>query len=107
MLVVRCRSLTLTAGKVRAVRRYTAEMIDWLAVYDATTDRCFYIPAGDLGDGRNTMTLRMTPARNGQRRGIRMATDFEALPDAATATTVISPPPRGRGANGNTRPLQG
>jgi hypothetical protein len=23
--------------------RYTADLVDWLAIYDATTDRCYYI----------------------------------------------------------------
>jgi len=38
--------------------------IDWLAVYDATTGRCFYVPARELGDG------------------VRDADDYETLPDA-------------------------
>src|SRR6266540_1068762 len=44
-IVVRCRSHSLTNGKVRAVKRYTAAIIDWLAVHDVTTERCYYVPA--------------------------------------------------------------
>jgi PD-(D/E)XK endonuclease len=33
MIVVRPRSLSLTNGKVRATKRYTASVIDWLASY--------------------------------------------------------------------------
>ena len=33
-------------------KRYTATTIDWLAVYDHTTDRCFYLSATELGTGR-------------------------------------------------------
>jgi hypothetical protein len=33
VITVRCRSHSLTNGKVRQVKRYTAAMIDWLAVY--------------------------------------------------------------------------
>jgi PD-(D/E)XK endonuclease len=65
---VRCRSHTLTNGKVRATKHYTAATIEWLAVYDATTDRCYYVPSGELGAGMSMLHLRLKPARNGQHR---------------------------------------
>src|SRR4051812_31373569 len=37
VILVRCRTHSLTNGKVRVVKHYTAAMIEWLAVYDATT----------------------------------------------------------------------
>jgi PD-(D/E)XK endonuclease len=73
VITARPRSSSLTNGKVKAVKRYTAAMIDWLAVYDATSGRCYYVPAAELGDGMSTMHLRLTPARNNQRRRIRPA----------------------------------
>jgi PD-(D/E)XK endonuclease len=75
-IVVRCRSHSLTNGKVRQVKQYTARMIDWIAVYDRTSDRCYYCPASELGNGRSVMSLRLTPALNGQRIGIRSAADY-------------------------------
>ncbi len=78
-LEVRCRSQSLTGGRVRAVKRYTAETIDWLAVFDVRTDRCFYLPAEELAGGRSTLTLRMSPARNGQRARVRLASDYERI----------------------------
>lgn len=79
VLPVRCQSASLTNGRVRAIKRYTSAVIDWLAVYDATTGRCFYIPATALGPGRSLIHLRLDPARNGQRRGIWWAEDFLQL----------------------------
>ena len=76
---LRCRSHSLTNGKVRAVKHYTAETIDWLAVYDLTTDACFYIPASLLGTGRSMMSLRLQPTRNGQSAKVNMASDFSTL----------------------------
>jgi hypothetical protein len=73
---VRCRSHSLTNGKVRQVKHYTAETIDLLAVYDDTSECCYYIPAAELGAGRSTLCLRLTPARNGQRVGTRPAEDY-------------------------------
>jgi hypothetical protein len=73
---VRCRSHSLTNGKIRRIKHYTAETIDLLAVYDATSDRCYYVPAKELGAGRSTLCLRLTPARNGQRLGTRPAEDY-------------------------------
>jgi hypothetical protein len=62
-----------------ATKLYTAAMIEWLAVYDATSDRCYYIPAALLGEGRSSMSLRLIPARNNQRERVWMASDFLEL----------------------------
>lgn len=76
VIVLRCRSSSLTNGKVRQVKRYTAAMIDWLAVFDATTEACFYVPAVELGSGMSMMHLRLTEPRNSQRLRIRYAEDY-------------------------------
>jgi hypothetical protein len=76
VITVRPRSHSLPNGRVRATKRYTAAMIEWLAVYDVTTDRCYYVPAAELGDGMNMMHLRLMPARNNQRRRIRLAAHY-------------------------------
>lgn len=76
VISVRCRSHSLTNGKVRRIKHYTAETIDLLAVYDATSDRCYYLPASELGGGRSTLHLRLTPAKNGQQIGTRPAENY-------------------------------
>jgi PD-(D/E)XK endonuclease len=73
---VRCRSHSLTNGKVRRTKHYTAKTIDLLAVYDATSERCYYVPAKELGQGRSTLYLRLKPARNGQRLRTRPAENY-------------------------------
>lgn len=54
-------------------------MIDWLAVWDAVLDRCFYVPAAELGAGMHLLTLRLSPSRNGQVRGIRPAERYTTI----------------------------
>ena len=76
---VRCRSQSLTNGRVRATKRYTSETIDWLAVYDRRSGRCYYVPAAVLGSGRSILHLRLAPSRNSQRVGVHHATDFLEL----------------------------
>ena len=76
VIEVRPMSLSLTNGKVRRIKRYTSATIDWLAVYDVTTDRCYYIHASELGSGRRHLTLRLTAPRNGQAARIRYAADY-------------------------------
>ena len=76
VVALRCFSHSLTNGRVRATKHYTAATIDWLAVYDATTDRCYYIPAAELGDGMSRMHLRLAPTRNNQVARIRRAHDY-------------------------------
>lgn len=73
---VRCRSHSLTNGKVRQTKYYTSETVDWIAVYDRTSNRSYYFPSSELGRGRCEATLRLTPARNGQCLGIRQANDY-------------------------------
>jgi hypothetical protein len=63
VICVKCFSHSLTNGKIRRTKRYTAKTIDLLAVYDAITDRCYYIPATELGPGRSSIHLRLAPAR--------------------------------------------
>ena len=79
VIEVRCRSPSLTNGKVKVTKLYTAATIDWIAVYDATTSRCYYVPAALLGTGMATLSLRLTRARNNQVQGVRMAEDFLEL----------------------------
>jgi len=53
--------------------RYTDKDIDWLAVYDKTTDRCYYLPASLLGEGKTELRLRLKPTKKGN---YRMAEEF-------------------------------
>jgi hypothetical protein len=76
IILVRCRSHSLTKGKIRHTKHYTAKTVDWIAVYDQATNRCYYCPASELGSGRSELSLRLTPARNGQQVGIRNAEDY-------------------------------
>jgi Holliday junction resolvase-like predicted endonuclease len=79
VIVVQCYSQSLTNGKVRAIKRYTSRTIDWLAVYDRTTDCCYYVPSAELGDGRSMLSLRVAPALNNQQRRIRPAAKYSKI----------------------------
>ncbi|MCW2979678.1 MAG: uncharacterized protein JWO14_1405 [Solirubrobacterales bacterium] len=77
VVIVRCRSHSLTKGKIRRTKIYTAAMVDWIAVFDATTERCYYVPSWMLGaEGRSTFYLRLASSLNGQSRLIRRAEDY-------------------------------
>lgn len=56
--------------------KYTAKDLDWIAVYDATTQAVYYIPASLLGNGRAVLTLRIKAAANSQTKGVRSAKSF-------------------------------
>lgn len=90
---VRCKSHSLTNGKIRRTKHYTARIIDWLAVYDPSSDHCYYVPAAELGEeGRDSISLRLTPARNSQRKGVRYAEDYlDPAPADALALPVMEP----------------
>jgi hypothetical protein len=73
-IVVRCASHSAWVNY-----KYTADLIDWLAVYDQTTNRCYYVPATLLGAGKQMLHLRLVPGANNQRQGVRLASDFVDL----------------------------
>src|ERR1700760_4361693 len=67
VIKVSCRSHSLTNGKVRRTKIYTAAMVDWVVTYDRTSDRCYYVPSWVLGEtGHAALWLRLVPTRNGQ-----------------------------------------
>ena len=68
--------------------RYTEEEVDWIAVYDATTDRCFYLPASTW-DGQVCVNLRLVPTANGQVKGIRFADSYRTLERRSAAQCVF------------------
>jgi hypothetical protein len=86
-ILLRCRSHTLTNGKIRRTKHYTAATIDWLAVYDRTSDRCYYLPAAELAEGRTELVLRLSPPKNNQRARIRYAMDYMD-PEPASQTVL-------------------
>jgi Holliday junction resolvase-like predicted endonuclease len=56
---VPCRSISVTNGKATNIFKYTSANIDMIAVYEAKTQRCYYVPAVELGDGMAMLTLRL------------------------------------------------
>jgi hypothetical protein len=79
VIAVKCYSHSLTNGRIRQTKRYTKVSIDWLAVYDATTSGCYYVPAAELGTGRSILHLRLAATKNCQRAGIHWADDYRSL----------------------------
>ncbi len=89
VIPVRCSSSSLTNGKVKRIKRYTAKTIDWIAVYDSTTALCLYVPASMLGEGRRQVSIRLTPTLNGQRALTHDAVQFRVPePDASLIPQV-------------------
>jgi hypothetical protein len=79
--VVRVRGSTHSTvnGHRQNTRKYTNKLIDWLAVYDATSDNCYYICADDLGEGMAEIALRLCSPKNGRRKGVRWASEYTEI----------------------------
>lgn len=58
--------------------RYTSDELDWIAICQATTSSCFYLPAY-VWSGYSQLFLRMKPTLNGQQKGVRWAADCAVL----------------------------
>jgi hypothetical protein len=70
-------------------------MMDWLAVYDRTSSCCYYIPATELGNGRDAVLLRLQPTKNGQRTGIHFAEDYLDPPETPLSLDLTDMEPAG------------
>ena len=66
-LDVRCQSTSAWVSHT-----YAAHELDWIAVFDLTTDRCYYVHSSTWA-GLARPRLRLIPAANGQRKGTRPA----------------------------------
>jgi hypothetical protein len=92
VIPVRCRSSSLTKGKVKRIKRYTARTIDWIAAYCPETGQCYYISAVELGEGRDEISLRLGPTKNCQRTGVRYAADYtEPEPQRQCPLAMMEP----------------
>ena len=64
----RCRD-----GYIRS--RYTAEEVDAIGVYCEELNSCFLIPI-EIAGGKSAISLRLAPARNGQRAALNWAEQY-------------------------------
>lgn len=60
----------------RSYYKYKQEDLDYIAVYDKITDKCYYVNCSYLGKGRGSLSLRTVDAKNGQKKKILKAEDF-------------------------------
>ena len=70
MIDVRCNSCSAWVQHT-----YEAHEVDWIATFDATTSRCYYVHSSVWG-GMVRLRLRLVPTANGQLLGIRDANMF-------------------------------
>jgi PD-(D/E)XK endonuclease len=57
-------------------RLYTADEVEAFAAYCLELDRCYFLPFASFPD-QPYIQLRLSPARNNQRKGINWAEDYE------------------------------
>jgi len=65
---------TPSTGYVRST--YTTGEVDLMAIYCADLDACYLVPVSDV-EGLSQVYLRLHPAKNNQRVGVRMAASYE------------------------------
>jgi len=59
-------------GKKKSVP-YISSDFDWLAIFDITTDQCFFVPSVEM---TQRLYLRLVPTKNNQKRKVRWAKDY-------------------------------
>lgn len=89
LLRIQCKYVESTDGVIkvrcethdgRNYYRYKQKDLDYIAVYDKITDKCYYVNCLYLGEnGRGSLNLRVKTAKNGQKKKIYYAADFTAF----------------------------
>jgi hypothetical protein len=74
VIVIRCYSARRAREGLRR-RRYTPDEIDAFAAYCHELERCFFLPIAEVPI--QEVRLRISPARNNQKRKVRWADDFD------------------------------
>jgi hypothetical protein len=74
ILVGSCSCRRGRDGFIRSM--YSPNEVDVVAAYCPDIDQCFAIPIARI-DGHPSMTLRLSPTRNNQRKGVNWARDFD------------------------------
>ena len=75
LVVVRMRTSRHSPSRGYVTTTYSASEVDGIAAYCRDLDRCFYLPIEEF-EHRAFAYLRLAPARNGQRVGVKMAADY-------------------------------
>lgn len=73
--VIRFNTVSVRSNRRDVLRRGYAGEIDAFGVWCPQNGKGYFVPADDLASG--IATLRLTPAVNNQRRGVRWAEDYE------------------------------
>ena len=89
-VILKCRSHSITNGRIRNTKYYTANTVDWMAVYDATSRRCLYVPARELGTGKSYLHIRLVPCSYRRTKDVRMADDYESMEPAGLEPATSS-----------------
>src|SRR6266849_3381642 len=86
LLRIQCKYAESTKGVIkvrcethdgRSYYRYQQEDLDYIAIYDKVTEKCYYVECSYLGkNGRGSLNLRTKIAKNGQKKNIFNAEDF-------------------------------
>ncbi len=56
--------------------KYTSKDLDYLAIYDKVTDKCYYVANNLITNGRSSISLRIEEPKNRQKKKILFASDF-------------------------------
>lgn len=72
---IRNRYYSNARGKTK---KYTNEMIDWIAIYDITTNKCYFFPIYLLLENKSTdLHFRLKPTNMKNQHKIRYADKYE------------------------------
>jgi hypothetical protein len=54
---------------------YKKDELDWFAIYDKTTDKCYYVSAYEVNE-KISFAMRLVPPKNKQKERIKYAKDY-------------------------------
>lgn len=61
-------------------KKYSGTEIDWIAVFDEYTNKCYYIPSEKIGSGeKSAIRLRLIETKNRQEKNVNLASLYEEI----------------------------
>jgi hypothetical protein len=88
--VIRFNTVSTRSNRTDVLRRGYEDEVDAFAIWCPQNEMGYFVPIGDLATGIGT--LRVAPAANNQRRGVRWAKDYALpAPRAAGPRTGFEP----------------
>lgn len=78
-LQIPLRKQASNTREIRETYKYNQTPLDWIAAYCPSPETIIYIPRVEWETNGVMINIRLEPPKNGQAKGVRMISDYQAI----------------------------